>query len=132
MRTGVQRLAVPHLDNPAGVLTISAGLAQLDPQARQEGGRGAREADQALSVAKNLGRNRVEPRGISSPLRRSLRGDESLQFDSVMDNRAGIEGQASPWAVGLYYLEATPGWTPPVATSSISKVCRSYWHIYGT
>ena len=34
MRTGVQRLAVPHLDNPAGVLTISAGLAQLDPQAR--------------------------------------------------------------------------------------------------
>ena len=48
MRTGVQRLAVPHLDNPAGVLTISAGLAQLDPQARQDGGRGAREADQAL------------------------------------------------------------------------------------
>jgi hypothetical protein len=49
MRTGVQRLAVPHLDNPAGVLTISAcRVVQLDPQARQDGGRGAREADQAL------------------------------------------------------------------------------------
>jgi hypothetical protein len=44
MRTGVQRLAVSHLDNPVGVLTISARLAQLDPQARQDGGRGAQRS----------------------------------------------------------------------------------------
>ena len=31
MRIGVERLAVPHADNPRGVLTISAGLAMLDP-----------------------------------------------------------------------------------------------------
>jgi hypothetical protein len=48
MRTGVRWLAVPHLDNPVGVLTISAGLAQLDPKHARTAAEVLREADQAL------------------------------------------------------------------------------------
>lgn len=31
MRIGLEQLAIPHADNPIGVLTISAGMAMLDP-----------------------------------------------------------------------------------------------------
>jgi diguanylate cyclase (GGDEF)-like protein len=60
MRTGVERLAVPHAGTPLGVLTISAGMAMLDPGDTRSSSEVLREADQALYRAKLLGRNRVE------------------------------------------------------------------------
>jgi diguanylate cyclase (GGDEF)-like protein len=61
MRSGVEHLAVPHVENPPfGVLTVSAGLAALVPSHLRPVGDVLREADAALYQAKRLGRNRVE------------------------------------------------------------------------
>jgi two-component system, cell cycle response regulator len=60
MRDGVQRLAVPHPRNPVGVLTISAGLATLEPDRARPATEVLKEADDALYRAKHMGRNRVE------------------------------------------------------------------------
>ena len=60
MRIGLQRLAIPHAGNPLGVLTISAGLAMLDPDHSRPANEVLREADEVLYRAKQLGRNRVE------------------------------------------------------------------------
>ena len=56
----LKRLAIPHADNPLGVLTISAGLAMLDPDHTRSASEVLKEADDALYRAKQLGRNRVE------------------------------------------------------------------------
>jgi two-component system chemotaxis response regulator CheY len=60
MRLGVQQLAIHHDVNSAGVVTLSAGVAMLDPDHIRPAGEVLREADQALYRAKQLGRNRVE------------------------------------------------------------------------
>ena len=60
MRSGLEGLAIPHAANAAGVLTISAGLAVLDPGHPRSVGEVLKEADEALYRAKRLGRNRVE------------------------------------------------------------------------
>jgi two-component system chemotaxis response regulator CheY len=60
MRDGLRRLAIPHTDNPLGVLTISAGIAMLDPLRIRTVAEVLRDADVALYRAKQLGRNRVE------------------------------------------------------------------------
>jgi two-component system, cell cycle response regulator len=60
MRTAVERLAVLHVNNPRGVLTISAGLAIQDPDHPRPAGEVFKEADDGLYRAKKLGRNRVE------------------------------------------------------------------------
>jgi diguanylate cyclase (GGDEF)-like protein len=60
MRLGLQRLAIPHPDSPLGVLTISAGLAMLDPGQSRPASEVLKEADEVLYRAKQLGRNRVE------------------------------------------------------------------------
>jgi diguanylate cyclase (GGDEF)-like protein len=60
MRSGVERLAIPHADDALGVLTLSAGLAMLDPDHTRSVGEVLKEADEALYRAKDLGRNRVE------------------------------------------------------------------------
>jgi two-component system chemotaxis response regulator CheY len=60
MRIGLQRLAIPHTDNPLGVLTISGGLAMLDPGHSRPASEVLKEADEVLYRAKQLGRNRVE------------------------------------------------------------------------
>jgi len=61
MRTGIQALRIPHPANPSGVLTISAGLATLDPESHRPLTEVLQEADDALDRATSSGRNRVEP-----------------------------------------------------------------------
>jgi diguanylate cyclase (GGDEF)-like protein len=79
MRRGVAQLAVKHADNPPGFLTISAGVARLDPHQTRSMSEVLEEADEALYRAKDLGRNRVEQvvrlpcLGESAPVRS---GDE--------------------------------------------------------
>jgi len=60
MRVGVERLAIEHADNPRGVLTVSAGLAMMDPASIRSVSEVLKAADEALYRAKQLGRNRVE------------------------------------------------------------------------
>jgi two-component system, cell cycle response regulator len=60
MRTGVERLKVPHTESERGLLTVSAGLAMLDPDHTRSASAVLKEADEALYRAKQLGRNRVE------------------------------------------------------------------------
>jgi two-component system cell cycle response regulator len=62
MRMAVQGLAIPHASNPRGVLTVSAGMAVLDPEVPRSASEVFKEADDALYRAKDLGRNRVEHR----------------------------------------------------------------------
>jgi len=60
MRVGVEGLAIPHVGNPLGILTFSAGLAILDPTRTESANEVLKQADTALYRAKELGRNRVE------------------------------------------------------------------------
>ena len=60
MRTSLERLAITHVGRPEGVLTVSAGLAVLDPDHIRPAAEVLKEADDALYRAKRLGRNRVE------------------------------------------------------------------------
>jgi diguanylate cyclase (GGDEF)-like protein len=60
MRVGVEGLAIPHIGNPLGILTFSAGLAILDPTRTESANEVLKQADTALYRAKELGRNRVE------------------------------------------------------------------------
>ncbi len=60
MRTGLEQRAIAHTGTPGGVLTISAGLAVLDPDSLRAASEVLKEADEALYRAKQLGRNRVE------------------------------------------------------------------------
>ncbi|MEY2420692.1 MAG: hypothetical protein QOI95_759 [Acidimicrobiaceae bacterium] len=60
MRLGLEQLQIPHVDSPLGVLTISAGVAVLDPGRTGSVSGVLKEADEALYQAKELGRNCVE------------------------------------------------------------------------
>lgn len=60
MRLGVEGLAIPHRGDPNGVLTVSAGMAVLDPLNPKSVREVLEGADQALYRAKQRGRNRVE------------------------------------------------------------------------
>jgi diguanylate cyclase (GGDEF)-like protein len=60
MRIDIESLAITHSDSPFGVLTISAGLAVLDPGNATHADQVLKAADDALYRAKQLGRNRVE------------------------------------------------------------------------
>jgi diguanylate cyclase (GGDEF)-like protein len=60
MRLGVAQLVIEHGDNPPGALTVSAGVAMLDPHHTRSISEVLEEADEALYRAKDLGRNRVE------------------------------------------------------------------------
>jgi diguanylate cyclase (GGDEF)-like protein len=60
MRMAVEGLGLPHVSNAQGVLTVSAGLAVLDPERPRSASEVFKEADDGLYRAKELGRNRVE------------------------------------------------------------------------
>lgn len=60
MRVGIERLAIAHPGAVGGTLTISAGLAVLDPTTLPSSASALHHADEALYRAKELGRNRVE------------------------------------------------------------------------
>jgi diguanylate cyclase (GGDEF)-like protein len=60
MRRDLERLAIPHVDSPLGVLSLSAGVAVLGPDRPRGASEVLREADEALYRAKHLGRNRIE------------------------------------------------------------------------
>ena len=96
MRTGLERLAIPHTASPLGIVTISAGLAVLDPQRFRSAREVLKEADELLYRAKQLGRNRIElaaslplPDGSddTGPPHRSVRG--------VVDTEVGEEFPAT-------------------------------------
>jgi two-component system cell cycle response regulator len=59
MRRAIEALAIPHRESPTGVLTISAGIAMLDPDHTPSASGAVKQADEALYRAKQLGRNRV-------------------------------------------------------------------------
>jgi two-component system, cell cycle response regulator len=67
MRRGIERLAIVHPDNPSGVLTISAGMAMLEPGHTTSASEVVKHADEALYRAKHRGRNRVE-QAVSEPV----------------------------------------------------------------
>jgi diguanylate cyclase (GGDEF)-like protein/PAS domain S-box-containing protein len=70
MRASIEALAIPHAGVLIGVLTISAGLAMIDPSRIRSAAEVLKEADDALYRAKLLGRNRVEqatPSAVAEP-----------------------------------------------------------------
>lgn len=67
VRTAVQNLALPHPDNaPAGVVTISGGLAESTPATPATVNDWLRHADVALYQAKSGGRNQIAVFGRSA------------------------------------------------------------------
>jgi diguanylate cyclase (GGDEF)-like protein len=60
MRSGLEKLAIVHVDNALGVLTFSAGLAVLDVGHTRPASDILTDADRALYQAKQRGRNCVE------------------------------------------------------------------------
>lgn len=60
MRTAIEALAIPHPGiKPAGVVTVSAGVAERRPNERGDAAELVHRADAALYNAKRAGRNRV-------------------------------------------------------------------------
>lgn len=59
LRSRVEKLAIPHVKSPHGVVTISLGVATCSPQARFSAENLLKSADGALYEAKRAGRNRV-------------------------------------------------------------------------
>jgi diguanylate cyclase (GGDEF)-like protein len=57
IRGGVEHLGMAHVANPLGILTVSAGLARMDPAVVRPPTAVLKEADEALYRAKELGRN---------------------------------------------------------------------------
>jgi len=60
MRRGVEALGICHPGNAAGVLTLSGGVAILEPPTHCSASQVLKAADEALYRAKALGRNRIE------------------------------------------------------------------------
>jgi two-component system cell cycle response regulator len=59
MRARLERQAIPHPDSPLDVVTLSAGLAMLEPGDTRSVAEVLKQADDALYRAKKRGRNRV-------------------------------------------------------------------------
>ncbi|HET6718658.1 MAG TPA: diguanylate cyclase [Rhodocyclaceae bacterium] len=60
IRQQILALALPHADAPAGVVTVSLGVASLVPAVQHSPEDLVRQADAALYLAKQAGRNRLQ------------------------------------------------------------------------
>jgi diguanylate cyclase (GGDEF)-like protein len=59
IRTAIEKLAVAHVKNPPGVVTVSVGVAGLSQKRHKSAAQLLRDADEALYRAKENGRNCV-------------------------------------------------------------------------
>jgi diguanylate cyclase (GGDEF)-like protein len=73
MRANLEARAVIHAGNPFGVLTISSGMALLDPRNARPVTDVLKEADESLYRAKDLGRNRIGQPSAARPSKRDSR-----------------------------------------------------------
>jgi diguanylate cyclase (GGDEF)-like protein len=60
VRHNVRALAIPYVESPAGIVTVSVGVASVRPTSAAEPASILESADQALYKAKREGRDRVE------------------------------------------------------------------------
>lgn len=67
VRKSIESLNLPHVDSPTGRVTISVGIAALGNAAYKDAESLLRAADQALYLAKHLGRNQVQVAEDSRP-----------------------------------------------------------------
>jgi diguanylate cyclase (GGDEF)-like protein/hemerythrin-like metal-binding protein len=67
VRKSIETLNLPHIDSPTGRVTISVGIAARGSAAYKDAKSLLRAADQALYMAKNLGRNQVHVAEESRP-----------------------------------------------------------------
>lgn len=67
VRKSVERLNLPHVGSPTGRVTISVGIAARGNAAYKDAENLLRAADQALYLAKDLGRNQVQVAQESRP-----------------------------------------------------------------
>jgi two-component system chemotaxis response regulator CheY len=88
MRIGLEQLAIPHPDNPSGVITFSAGLAVIDTGHKKQARDLLKEADDALYRAKQLGRNRVARSGLSAGMSEMQQGGERPSVLQTVGHRA--------------------------------------------
>lgn len=67
VRKSIEKLNLPHVGSPSGRVTISVGIAALGNAAYKDAESLLRAADQALYLAKDLGRNQVQVAEESRP-----------------------------------------------------------------
>lgn len=67
VRKSIETLNLPHVGSPSGRVTISVGIAALGNAAYKDAESLLRAADQALYLAKDLGRNQVQVAEESRP-----------------------------------------------------------------
>jgi two-component system chemotaxis response regulator CheY len=91
IRAGVQLLDISHRTSDAGVVTLSAGVATLDPIRARPAREVLKEADDALYIAKQNGRNRVE--SIHGAAERLVRPSETGKPNQ--DPSVGLEGASA-------------------------------------
>ena len=80
LRSSIESLGIAHEDNPAGMVTVSAGIATVLPGVGMDGTVLLRAADEALYRAKNSGRNRTSAATVPP---RIDRADHSISKEFV-------------------------------------------------